>query len=517
MHRASVRRRCAAVLVVVIATMVAATAASAESPRHEPEFAAIVNGTAVNPTQYASRWPFIVALVTPGRKSQYDAQFCGGSLIDDQHVLTAAHCLTLRPGVIATPRGVGIVANQRVLDTKTMGSGEQRVRAVSDVFVHPGFSSNEGEGYHDDIAVLRLAEPIVGARTIPLVQAADAAAWGAGRGGPNAFIAGWGNTDPAGSGTPSKAFPTVLREVTVPIRSDAECAASVRGGYGTSFERESNFCAGILQRSPAKLGQDSCQGDSGGPVLVDAAGTMRLAGVTSWGDGCAQKNFGAYSRVDALRPWVESIPGAVDGAPGVGGPGNLHAVQGLRATSRSYEHVTLAWDAPATGAAPERYAVWLRTGQRGDSSDELLGLTQGRSFRAPVPASRSAAGMALVLRAVDADDNQGEAVLVAGAPRLDRVPPTSPGRINVTKVTGTSAIVRWNRSRDLQSGLDGYQVQQRLVGRGWNTVDSTSPGKRSARLTDLRRGTTYQVRVRAFDDAGNPGRWTRTVTLRTLR
>lgn len=518
MHRNSFRRLVAAALVVTATTLLAATAASADSSRQEPEFAAIVNGTSVNQAEYEARWPFIVALVIPGRKSQYDGQFCGGSLVDDQHVVTAAHCLTMRNGVIATPRGVGIVANQRVLDDKDLGSGEQRVRPVSEVFVHPDFSENSGSGYHNDIAVLRLEEPIAGARTIRLLQPEDGAAWGAGNGGPTAHIAGWGNTDPTGTAGPGRSFPTVLRQVSVPIRSDAECAASVRGGYGTSFERDSNFCAGILQTSPKKLGQDSCQGDSGGPVIVDAGGgSMRLAGVTSWGDGCAQKNFGAYSRVDTLRAWVNSIPGATDGGPGVGGPGNLHAVPGLRVTKREFEHVTVTWNAPTTGATPERYGIWLRTGQRGDSTDELLGLTQGLVFRAPIPAASSGAGMAIVVRAVDSAGNQGESSITGGAPRLDKTAPTSPGRTTASRITRTSAIVRWNRSSDRQSGLDGYQVQQRVVGRGWVTVDSTMPGKRSSRLTDLRPGVQYQARVRAYDDAGNPSRWSSIVTFRTRR
>jgi secreted trypsin-like serine protease len=510
-------RLAATILVVTIAAAATCACWANAAAISEPEQANIVNGSSVTQTQFDSRWPFIVALVGPGRKSQFDAQFCAGSLIDDQHVVTAAHCVSEHDGVLANPRSIAVVANQRVLNRTSMGGGEQRTRSVSDVFIHPNFGENGNEGLHFDIAVLRLAQPIANARPIGLVQAADAAAWGNGAGAVNAFVAGWGNTDPVGDGNPDKQFPTTLREVTVPIRSDARCASTILGGYGTAFERATNLCAGQLQTSATKLGKDSCQGDSGGPMLVDVGGgVLRLAGITSWGDGCAQTFYGAYARVDALRSWVESIPGVLDERAATGGPNDLQPVGAVRQIRADYEHVTLAWDAPAGGTVPERYSVWLRSGMKSDSEDTLLGITTGTTFQAKVPAIRKRTSRVFDIRAMDSAGNFGASLLAAGTARVDHSRPKGPRTLRVSNVGRAGATYHWSVSSDAQSGVGNIVVQRRIVGHGgWRVIETAGRTRRSHRDTDLRAGSKILVRVRAVDDAGNVGAWSPTVTFRT--
>jgi len=82
---------------------------------------------------------------------------------------------------------------------------------------------------------------------------------------------------------------------------DSQC-----GSYGGSYQPGTMLCAGSLQ-APYR---DTCQGDSGGPLAIQEAGMWALAGVTSWGSGCARPGYpGIYSRVPALSGWVTAQTG----------------------------------------------------------------------------------------------------------------------------------------------------------------------------------------------------------------
>jgi hypothetical protein len=355
--------------------------------------------------------------------------------------------------------------------------------------------------------VLRLVDPIPGAATVGLVQPGQDALWGAGSGGRSAQVAGWGDNDPAGRREPGMRYPADLRAATIPLQSDARCSTTVSGGLGTAFERATNLCGGTLQTG-STLGIDACQGDSGGPLVVDDVdGTRLLAGITSWGDGCGQRAFGAYSRIAALRTWISSIPGVTDGGPAAGGPGGTRQVSGLRRDSTTHRSVRLAWDAPADGTPPERYAVWQRTRPASDVVDELLGITTSTAFRASVPATRRGDPYTFVVRPLDATGSNGPGAVLRSGPRPDRTRPSMPGAVAVVRRERTAVVLRFTRATDPQSGIDRYQVQRRIIGRTpfvLMTVTST-PGR--VRIDQLRPTDRVQVRVRAVDRAGNVGPW----------
>ena len=96
------------------------------------------------------------------------------------------------------------------------------------------------------------------------------------------------------------AFPFYLNEITVPIVSFEDCNDS--NSYSGKVTDETMICAGL----PAG-GKDTCFGDSGGPLLVAGSSAAKdiLVGITSWGEGCALKNFpGVYARVSYFTKWI---------------------------------------------------------------------------------------------------------------------------------------------------------------------------------------------------------------------
>jgi secreted trypsin-like serine protease len=111
--------------------------------------------------------------------------------------------------------------------------------------------------------------------------------------GPVDFItAGWGYTAENGQ------IPNVLRKVTVPLVPADVCSAAYPGSITDRM-----ICAGLDAG-----GKDSCQGDSGGPLLIGSGAQRTLAGVVSWGEGCARpKKYGVYSKVSLAIPWIESV------------------------------------------------------------------------------------------------------------------------------------------------------------------------------------------------------------------
>jgi trypsin len=196
-------------------------------------------------------------------------QFCGGTLVDDNKVVTAAHCVAGK-----TPVDLAVVAGR---EDKESGAG--MVAPVREIWVHPEFKDVRSG---NDVALLTL-ETRLPYQTIDLVGADQAEIYQAGQPG---LILGWGRT--AADGQPSR----YLLQATVPVMADAECVKSYPAYLAASMT-----CAGLPQG-----GVDSCQGDSGGPFIV--AG--RLAGVTSWGEGCAAPGKpGVYTRLSTYAALLE--------------------------------------------------------------------------------------------------------------------------------------------------------------------------------------------------------------------
>jgi hypothetical protein len=237
----------------------------------------IVGGTATPIT--ATPWQ--VGLLYAGTANTWDAQFCGGTIRDSTTVITAAHCVD----------GYPASAFDVLAGTGTLGNGSGQRIAVTDVQVDPAYDPGGGAG-SNDAAMLKLASPIIpssSAAALPLLTPGEATAIDSPA---DTFTAsGWGSTvgyGPSGP-TPPPSYPTGLRSVTIPFVSDASCGAA----YGSDLVAATMLCAG-------ETGKDSCQGDSGGPLAYNVAGSWKLAGIVSWGAGCAAAGYpGVYAEVAA--------------------------------------------------------------------------------------------------------------------------------------------------------------------------------------------------------------------------
>ena len=248
----------------------------------------VVGGVDVDIEEY----PWQIALSS----SPNGGGFCGGSIIADSWVLTAAHCVN---GV--SPNNLFIRGGTS--SSFASGGGSYSVKQI---IVHPSYNNPVSMAY--DFALVEIDDQFIFSEQvakIDLINQAELLA-GAESPGVRSTITGWGTTSSGGS------LASVLQMAVASIVSNAvACGSAVdangdSGDYSCSSLHASMICAGDLIDG----GEDACQGDSGGPLAVRSPIDNRwlLIGVTSWGYGCADVNYpGVWSRVSSVIDWIDGI------------------------------------------------------------------------------------------------------------------------------------------------------------------------------------------------------------------
>lgn len=242
----------------------------------------IVGGSSVHDP---AKYPWMAALVESGSQDYNQTQFCGGTLIHPEWVLTAAHCLKDIVENSISPSTVGVLLG--TTDLSQPASGYELIPSRQ-FHIHPDYDYSTQD---NDIALIRLSRR---SKQSPVGSlAADDADT---QPGLSCTVTGWGETQPQ-----LRSYPSLLQEVELPIVANAICDAGMSApGYVT----ENMICAGF-----AAGGKDSCFGDSGGPLArkTDSGGYL-LAGVVSWGEGCAQAGaYGVYTKVSRYRSWIDGL------------------------------------------------------------------------------------------------------------------------------------------------------------------------------------------------------------------
>merc|ERR1711988_105181 len=253
-------------------------------------FDRIVGGTSAG-----SAIPWQVSLRNSASGSTH---FCGGTILDANTVLSAAHCFH------NGHQGVVVVAGSHKRNDNT---GVQ-TSTISKAIYNQDAKYNKAN-MDNDIVILKLKTALkFNANVQPACLPATTFA-------PEnkksmSVVSGWGTLKAGGN------LPDILQYVNVPMMTNADCKKT---GYEASSIKPSMVCAGYKEGK-----KDSCQGDSGGPLVVPKSksdDTAIIYGVVSWGAGCASPDLpGVYARVTKFIDWIKKNMNSSTGTPSTPSP-----------------------------------------------------------------------------------------------------------------------------------------------------------------------------------------------------
>uniref|UniRef100_A0A4W3H281 ST14 transmembrane serine protease matriptase n=1 Tax=Callorhinchus milii TaxID=7868 RepID=A0A4W3H281_CALMI len=224
-------------------------------------------------------WPWQVSL----HIKQF-GHVCGASVISNNWLVSAAHCFQDESKIKYSNPGIWKVFLG--LHTQFKVGTMVKERKVKRIITHESYNQYT---FNNDIALLELDSSVPFSSVIrPICLPDQTHRFPVGKA---TWVSGWGARAENGESS------SVLQKAELRILNSTTCNRLL-----SSTVTSKMICAGYLSG-----GIDACQGDSGGPMsFVGSKGKVFLAGIVSWGDGCARRNKpGVYTRTTKFRKWIK--------------------------------------------------------------------------------------------------------------------------------------------------------------------------------------------------------------------
>ncbi len=253
-----------------------------------------------------SAWPWQVRLFD---STDRQSGFCGGSLISDQWVLTAAHCVV----------DAGETATSVVVGYDSIYQSKLTLVESEKIIANPQYGTEE----KGDLALIKLAKPLPDAKPIKIADPATEKALTSP--GSKLIVTGWGALwDFKGFedamyirkgrkmvsprmllSSGELLSPDQLRQVQIELIPAAECKQSYRA-FGQAVDESLDISANEICAGSPSGAKDSCYGDSGGPLVAPTADKSYVqVGIVSWGVQCGNPALpGVYSRISQFTSWI---------------------------------------------------------------------------------------------------------------------------------------------------------------------------------------------------------------------